>query len=1191
MAFVPGKLTMAAFVHLHVHSEYSLVDGVVRIKSEQTDDGAIRREGLIDAVKRMGMPAIAVTDQVNLFSLVKFYRAALKGGIKPLVGVDALLHEPAEGAKPTRLVLLCQDTTGYGNLTRLITRAYLEGQGRHGPVLQRAWLDAQSTAGLIALSGAREGDVGRALCAGREDEARAALQSWLALFGDRFYLELQRTGRVGEEECIGGSISLAIESGIPVVATNDVRFLAREEFEAHEARVCIQDGQLLADPARARNYSEEQYLRSPEEMASLFADIPEALQNSVEIAKRLNLEIQLGKPFLPAYPVPAGQSMDEHLRVEAGRGLNARLEAALPSAEKIARESYDERLKTELDVICQMGFPGYFLIVADFIRWARENGVPVGPGRGSGAGSVVAWALGITDLDPLVHELLFERFLNPERVSMPDFDVDFCMEGRDRVIDYVAERYGRDRVSQIITYGTMAARAVVRDVARVLGHSYGFADRIAKLIPFEVGITLSDALQKEDELRRRYKSEDEVREVIDMARSLEGLVRNAGTHAGGVVISPSVLTDFAPLYCEAGGGTVVTQFDKDDVEAAGLVKFDFLGLRTLTIIDWAVRTVNEQRAAAGEAPVDLAVMPMDDAETFALLKRCETTAIFQLESRGMKDLIRRLQPDSFDDIVALVALFRPGPLQSGMVEDFIDRKHGRTSGPIDYLHPKLQPVLQATYGVILYQEQVMQIAQVLAGYTLGGADLLRRAMGKKKAEEMAKQRSIFVDGAVKRGVEPATARHIFDLMEKFAGYGFNKSHSAAYAVLSYQTAWLKTHYPAAFMAAVLSADMDKTDKVVTLIDECSRMGLKVEPPDVNESQYMFTVSGREAIRYGLGAIKGVGQAAIESMLIEREQNGLFHDLGELCRRLDLNKISRRMLEALIRSGALDSLRANRATLMHQLSGAIQAADQSSKAEAAGQSDLFGLAESSGLAPEAEELMRESLPDWSEAVRLAGERETLGLYLTGHPITEFERELKPITSGRIGEIGGARPVGASEGGWRRPGRNVTVAGLVLEVRRRGGRNSFVLDDRSGRMEVTLFDDVYEQYRGLVARDAILVVDGTLRWDDFIEDWRLSAKRILDLAQAREQYARGLVLSWPEHSNGDSRQLVAAIEQALAPSRGGRCQVAVRFARDGAMATLQFGDEWAVRPSTDLLDRLAQIVGHKGVELQYAPRIDA
>ena len=828
-----------------------------------------------------------------------------------------------------------------------------------------------------------------------------------------------------------------------------------------------------------------------------------------------------------------------------------------------------------------MGFAGYFLIVADFIRWARENGVPVGPGRGSGAGSLVAYAIGITDLDPLRYDLLFERFLNPERVSMPDFDVDFCMDGRDRVIEYVAQRYGRERVSQIITYGTMAAKAVVRDVARVFGMSYGFADSIAKLIPFELGITLKDALGKEEELRRRYQNEEETRGILDMAMSLEGLVRNAGMHAGGVVIAPSVLTDFAPLYCDESGAGVVTQFDKDDVEAAGLVKFDFLGLRTLTIIDWAVKIINAERARAGEAPVDIAALPMDDKATYDLLKRCETTAVFQLESRGMKDLIRRLQPDCFEDIIALVALFRPGPLQSGMVDDFIARKHGKTTGPIDYLHPDLKPVLAPTYGVILYQEQVMQIAQVLAGYTLGGADLLRRAMGKKKPEEMAKQRSIFVTGATQRGVDPGTAEYIFDLMEKFAGYGFNKSHSAAYALLSYQTAWLKTHYPAAFMSAVLSSDMDKTDKVVTLIDEARRMQLKVEPPDVNHSHYMFAVSGERSIRYGLGAIKGVGQSVIDMLVAQRQDGGGFRDLPDLCRRSDANRLNRRVLEALIRSGAADALGANRATLMHALPAAMQLADQTIRARVVGQDDMFGLMDTgaSAAAPVANEV----LPDWSRRVRLDGERDTLGLYLTGHPFEEFEAEVRPIISGRIADVLGDRPAPSNEG-FHFKGKPATVAGMVFDLGKRGGRVIFTLDDRSGRLEASMFEDVWQQYRSLISKSAILIVEGSLRFDEYIEGWRLTAKRVFDIDQAREQHARRLLLRWPEGADGS---FIKSLEQVLKPFRGGRCAVAVRYQSSAARAELVLSQEWSVKPTRDLTERLAQLCGNDGVRLIYSP----
>ena len=1167
------------FVHLHLHTEYSLIDSVVRIRSEI--DGV---PGLMEAVAAAGMPAVALTDQSNLFAMVKFYKAAQSAGIKPIIGVDLLVREEGERIEPTRLVLLCQNAAGYLNLTRLVSRAYLEGQAKGSPMIDREWLTAQSAAGLIALSGAREGDIGRAVLNGREADAKTSLEYWLKLFGDRYYLELQRTGREGEERYVHGALQLAGEYGVPVVATNDVRFILQDDYEAHEARVCIHEGTLLDDPKRRRRYSEQQFLKSPQQMSDLFMDIPEAIENSVEIARRCSLELKLGKSVLPAYPVPSDLSTEEYLRQESQGGLERRLAklAVQPRGRVIPQEEYDCRLASELTVICQMGFAGYFLIVADFIRWARENGVPVGPGRGSGAGSLVAYALGITDLDPLQYDLLFERFLNPERVSMPDFDVDFCMDGRDRVIEYVAERYGRERVSQIITYGTMAAKAVVRDVARVFGLSYGFADSIAKLIPFELGITLKDALEKEEELRRRYQKEEETRNLIDMAKRLEGLVRNAGMHAGGVVIAPSVLTDFAPLFCDQSGGGVVTQFDKDDVEAAGLVKFDFLGLRTLTIIDWAMKIINAERERKGEPPLDVADLPMDDAPTFDLLKRCETTAVFQLESRGMKDLIRRLQPDCFEDIIALVALFRPGPLQSGMVDDFIARKHGKTTGPIDYLHPELKPVLAPTYGVILYQEQVMQIAQVLAGYTLGGADLLRRAMGKKKPEEMAKQRSIFIAGATQRGVQESTAAHIFDLMEKFAGYGFNKSHSAAYALLSYQTAWLKTHYPAAFMSAVLSSDMDKTDKVVALKYECDQIALKVEPPDVNASRYMFTVSGERSIRYGLGAIKGVGQSVVDALVAEREATGAYRDLADLCRRSDENRMNRRVLEALIRSGATDSLGANRATLMHALPSAMQLADQTIRARVVGQDDMFGLLDTSSTA--SVPLSSEVLPDWSRRVRLEGERDTLGLYLTGHPFEEFEAEIRPIVSGRIADVTGDRPVATNEG-FRFQGKPVTIAGMVFDVGKRGGRIIFTLDDRSARLEASMFEETWQQYRTLIAKSAILIVEGSLRFDEYIEGWRLNAKRVTDIDHAREQYARRLIVRWPE---GADRHFVKTLEHQLRPFRGGRCAVAIRYQGPDVRAELVFSEEWSIKPTRELTERLAQLCGNDGFRVLYGPR---
>jgi DNA polymerase III subunit alpha len=1160
------------FVHLRLHTEYSLLDSVVRVSD------------LMRKVAEHGMPAVTLSDQGNLFAMIKFYRAAEQAGIKPIIGADLLLEEPDDREQPSRFTLLCRDLTGYRNLTELITRSYTEGQHRGRPLLRREWLDSRHCQGLIALSGGREGDVGRALLAERTGEAAGLLAWWRERFADAYYLELIRTGREGEEAQVHAAVKLAADTGTPVVATNDVRFLQRDDFEAHETRVCIQDGRTLDDPRRPRRYSPEQYLKSPEQMAELFADLPEALENSVEIARRCNLEMQLGKNYLPNFPVPEDKSIEGFLREESLSGLERRLKRIFPPDTEGLEDKvkpYYERLDRELDVIESMGFPGYFLIVADFIRWARKNDVPVGPGRGSGAGSLVAFALEITDLDPLEHELLFERFLNPERVSMPDFDVDFCMEGRDRVIDYVAEHYGRDKVSQIITYGSMAARAVVRDVGRVFGHPYGYVDRIAKLIPFEVGMTLARALDEEEELRELYRTDEEVQTLIDRAMSLEGLARNAGKHAGGVVISPSVLTDFTPLYVEPGGGNPVTQLDKDDVEAVGLVKFDFLGLRTLTIIDRAVKIVNSQRRADAEAELDINAIPMDDPATYRLLKRCATTAVFQLESRGMKDLIRRLQPDSFEEVVALVALFRPGPLQSGMVDDFINRKHGRAA--VNYPHQALESILKPTYGVILYQEQVMQIAQTLAGYTLGGADLLRRAMGKKKPEEMARQREGFVKGAVARGVEERTAAHIFDLIEKFAGYGFNKSHSAAYALLSYQTAWLKTHHPAAFMAAVLSSDMDHTDKVVTLIDECRSMKLEVRPPEINASQYAFTVEDAGSIRYGLGAIKGVGRSAIETLLAERAANGPYAGLQDLCRRADLQKVNRRVMEAMIRAGAFDGLGPNRASLMAALPRCLQVAEQDRRAADAGQNDMFGLGDAVQETVHADEAPVE-IPEWDEPERLAAEKETLGLYLTGHPIHQVEEDLKRIVSARIGDLISDEP---EEGGRQQRGqRNVKVAGLAVDMRKRGGRMQLTLDDRTGRIEVSLFDESFNRFRHLLAKDAMLVVEGRLGFDDFIGAYRITAREIIAMDEAREAAIGGLVLLW--EANGPQREFIDNLREVLSPHRNGECRVFVQYRSGSAEARLALGEDWKVRPSGALLGQLEKLLGPERIRKLYRRR---
>jgi DNA polymerase-3 subunit alpha len=1160
-------MTTPAFVHLHVHTEYSLVDSVVRLPE------------LIKAVAAAGMPAVAMTDQSNLFGLVKFYREALDAGIKPVIGAEIRVTGREEQAEPARLVLLCRNTEGYRSLSRLLSRAWLEGQDNGVPRVQASWLDGGAASGLIALSGGPDGLLGHTLLGGPPERAERAAAACRAWFGDDFYIELQRTGRPRDNAYVEAAVRFASRMGLPVVATNDVCFLKPDEFDAHEARVCIQQGRTLADPGRPRLYSEQQYLRTPAEMQLLFADLPEALANSVEIARRCNVTLSLGETHLPDYAVPDGMQPADFLRQQAEAGLAARLAEAGPGQISGPVAGYGQRLADELAVICRMGFAGYFLIVADFIRWAREHDIPVGPGRGSGAGSLVAWVLGITDLDPIRYDLLFERFLNPERVSMPDFDIDFCTEGRDRVIEYVGERYGRDRVSQIITYGTMAARAVVRDTARVLGHPYGLADRIAKLIPNNPGVemTLGIALQQEAELAATYAADEEVRSLIDLARQLEGLVRNAGRHAGGIVIAPREITEFTPLYQVAGDKTAVTQFDKDDVEATGLVKFDFLGLSTLTIIDRAVRLINAARAAAGEAALDIRQLPLDDPATFALLQACRTTAVFQLESSGMRDLMRRLQPDTFGDIVALVALFRPGPLQSGMVDDFISRKHADASQPIDYLHPGLEPVLRETYGVILYQEQVMQIAQRLAGYSLGEADLLRRAMGKKKAEEMAKQRDGFTDRAAARGTDRARATWIFDLMEKFAGYGFNKSHSAAYALLAYQTAWLKANYPAAFMTAVMTTEMEKTDGLVVHKRECAALGIELLPPDVNVSLHEFAVEADNRIRYGLGAIKGVGQGAAEHIVAQRNESGAYRSLHDFCRRVGGQKLGRRPVEALIKAGALDALGPNRPSLLAELPRAMDAADQAAAADRAGQEDMFGAPASR---PAAEDSVPE-LADWGLGRKLQAERESLGLYLSGHPFDQYRSDQPFICTSNIAALLAERPPVPGE--YRGPTREVTVGGIVASIRKRGSRVSVELDDGTGSIEVGFFQEAFDRWRHLLGSQALVAISGSVRFDEFINGWRITARDVLDLDRLVEARATGLLLRW--RTDVERHLSPAVLKDVLEPHRPGRCAVTVHYRHGDSQARLALGREWAIRPARELRERLSELVGNDGFRFVY------
>ncbi|MFM5036605.1 DNA polymerase III subunit alpha [Aeromonas veronii] len=1153
------------FIHLRVHSDFSMVDGLQKINP------------IVGAAAANNMPALALTDQMNMCGLVRFYGAAHGKGIKPIVGADFWVQSDELGDEQFRLTLLAMDNDGYQNITLLISRGYQRGHVQGRPVIDKSWL-AEHAKGVIVISGGREGDVGKFLLKGNRQMTEQCVAFYQTHFPDAYYLELLRTGRPDEEVYLHMAVAIATEFELPVVATNEVVFLNADDFDAHEIRVAIHDGYTLMDKRRPRRYSPQQYLRSQEEMAELFADIPEALENTVEIAKRCNVTVRLGEYFLPNFPT-GDMTTEDFLVAKSKEGLEERLEFLFPDPAVRAerRPEYDERLDVELKVINQMGFPGYFLIVMEFIQWSKDNGIPVGPGRGSGAGSLVAYALKITDLDPLEFDLLFERFLNPERVSMPDFDVDFCMDRRDEVIEHVSDMYGRDAVSQIITFGSMAAKAVVRDVGRVLGHAYGFVDRISKLIPPDPGMTLAKAFEAEPKLPELYEQDEEVKDLIDMARRLEGVVRNAGKHAGGVVIAPTKITDFAPLYCDDEGHHPVTQFDKNDVEYAGLVKFDFLGLRTLTIIDWALGMINPRLAKEGKPPVDIAAIPIDDKKSFDLLQRYETTAVFQLESRGMKDLIKRLRPDCFEDMIALVALFRPGPLQSGMVDNFIDRKHGNEaiSYPDEkWQHESLKPILEPTYGIILYQEQVMQIAQTLAGYTLGGADMLRRAMGKKKPEEMAKQRAGFEEGAVKNGVDGELAMKIFDLVEKFAGYGFNKSHSAAYALVSYQTLWLKTHFPAEFMAAVMTADMDNTDKIVTLVDECQRMGLTVIPPDVNTGRYRFSVNEDGHIVYGIGAVKGVGEGPIDAILSARDQDGPFRDLFDFCNRVDIKKLNKRVMEKLILSGAMDRLGPHRAALMATLEEAMRAAEQHAKAQAVGQVDMFGV-----LTEEIDDVKKAfaNVPHWPDKVWLEGERETLGLYLTGHPINQYSSELRRYTSGRLCDL---HPTSRDT--------VTTAAGLVIAARsmvtKRGNKMGiFTLDDRSGRLDVTLFSEALEKYEELMQKDRILVVSGQVSFDDFSGGLKMSARELLDINDARERFARAIRISLDEQRIDD--RFFPRLCEILEPARAGVCPVQVNYRRPGSRVRLTLGTEWRVTPTDQLIDDLRVLLGRERVELVF------
>ncbi len=1140
-------MTDPRFIHLRLHTEYSVTDGLVRIGEA------------VGRARETAMPALGVSDLSNTFGWVKFYRAARAAGIKPVFGCDVWVTNMADRNRPSRLLLLAQHHAGYRRLCELLGRAYQDNLHRGRAEIDPAWL-AEDADGLLALSGGDAGNVAQAILDDKPDAARAAAEAWAALFPGRYYLELQRFGQPHAERLIDGLLDLGAMLNLPSVATHPIQFIAPDDFKAHEARVCIAEGMMLGDPRRPRPFTAEQYFKTPDEMAELFADLPEALANSVEIAKRCNLTLELGKSRLPDFPTPDGMGLDDYMRQRAFEGLHERMAQLYPDeARRAARlPEYTERLEFELGTIIQMGFPGYFLIVADFINWAKNNNVPVGPGRGSGAGSLVAYSLRITDLDPLAYDLLFERFLNPERVSMPDFDIDFCQDGRDRVIQYVKDKYGHAAVSQIATFGTMAAKAVLRDVGRVLDLPYLFVDKFVKLVPNELGISLAEAREKEPQIDERAKNEEELAELLPLAEKLEGITRNVGMHAGGVLIAPGRLTDFCPLYRAEGSDAMVSQFDKDDVEAIGLVKFDFLGLRTLTILAEAVRFVQRH---PGRESFRLEDLPLDDPAVYKLFSAGNTTAVFQSESRSAKDLEKKLKGDCFEDIIALMALNRPGPLGSGMVDDFIARKQGKQKP--EYFHPDLEPVLKSTYGIIVYQEQVMLVAQILAGYSLGAADMLRRAMGKKKPEEMAQQRTIFLEGAAKRGADTKVAERLFDLMEKFAEYGFNKSHSAAYALVAYHTAWLKAYYPAEFMAATMSSEMSDTDKVRVFYEDCRANGLAMLAPDINLSGYRFEPVSATEIRYGLGAIKGSGEAAIGAIVAEREANGSYTGLFDLTRRVDKRYLNRRVLEALVKAGAFDRLNDHRASLMASVGAALETADRA--ARSGGQVGLFGEALDGG-----EELI--DVPVWPEQEKLLQEKSALGYFFSGHPFTSYLAEVSSFAKRQLDSL--------------EPSRDpVMLAGIAVSLRtqmtRRGKMLILLLDDATAQVEVVIFNELYEQNRHLLKDDALLIVEGKVSRDDYSGGVRVTAERIYDLAGARTRFAQGLRLACNGQSSG--RKLA----ELLAPYKAqeGGCPVWVDYCNPGACCRVRLGEDWRVRLDDRLLESLEGWLKPEAVSVVY------
>ena len=1083
------------YIHLRLHTEFSVVDGTVRI------DEAVK------AATQYGQGALAVTDLNNLFGAVKFYKGARSNGLKPILGAEIWLEglgsaDTGKEAVLSRVVLLVQNKQGYLNLSELLARAWTQNVVRANGVVKLNWLK-DLNAGLIMLSGAQAGPVGQALVQGDAQRAGDVAMQLASMFTHRFYIELQRAGRVDDEAHVSAAATLAAKLKLPVVATHPIQFLAATDYEAHEARVCIAEGEILGNARRVRKFTREQYFKSPAQMQALFADLPSALANTAEIAKRCSITIELDKPKLPDFPTPEvnGQRMspEEYFRYLSHEGLKERMLHLYRDEAVRATEMprYAERLEFEINTILKMGFPGYFLIVGDFIQWAKSNGCPVGPGRGSGAGSLVAYSLKITDLDPLQYNLLFERFLNPQRVSMPDFDIDFCQANRDRVIDYVKAKYGKEAVSQIVTFGTMAARAAIRDVGRVMDMSYTFCDGISKLIPNKPGthMTIDGAIKAEPILAERLEKEEEVRTLLDMARKLEGMTRNVGMHAGGVLIAPGKLTDFCPLYQQPGSDSAVSQYDKDDVEAVGLVKFDFLGLATLTILEIAKDFIIERHK--GQENFAFEDIPLEDAATYKLFADGNTEAVFQFESPGMQRMLKDARPTRLEDLIALNALYRPGPMD--LIPSFVARKHGRED--IEYPHPLVEEMLSETYGIMVYQEQVMQTAQILGGYSLGGADLLRRAMGKKKAEEMAEHRGIFRAGAAKNDIAEDKADEIFDLMEKFAGYGFNKSHAAAYSLLAYHTGWLKRHYTAEFFCANMTVEMDNTDKLRILVQDAQdKFGLTFEPPDVNRGNYRFEPVSDKVIRYGLGAVKGSGQQAVEAIIAARLDGGLFTSLFDFCARVERSKINKRTIEALIKAGAFDSLQLNRASLMASVELAMDYAE--AQEANANQGGLFDMGNDDDHGSSTQEPPLVDMTPWGVKERLTAEKTAVGFYLSGHLFDEVAREVRQFVRTKIEDLSESR-------------EQRVIVGIVSDLRiingQRGKLAIFKLDDKSVTIEATADEALINANRNTLKDDELIIVQGKAQPDRFSGGLRFQVNAIWDLPSARAKFGKYLRVS--------------------------------------------------------------------------------